>query len=117
MLNVDTHRLTADEGRQLRRRCLWMRLSIGVHVVVSVVCLLNLGHWGQLFWMAPVVPLIILSFVLYVRATRCPRCKQSVWSNPLPDEDGNPGFAMFGQTHPDRCRSCGVGLNPPPESP
>lgn len=105
-----TPRLTADEVRSLRRRCLWMRLSIGVVGVVAVVCLLNFGHWGQVFWMAPVVPGVIVSSVLYVRATRCPRCKQSVWSNPPPDEDGSPGYAMFGQTHPDRCRSCGVGL-------
>lgn len=100
--------LTAEEVRSFRRRFLWMRLAIGAYGVVAVACLLTLGHWGPVFWMAPVVPAVILSFVLYARATRCPRCRQSVWSNPPPGEDGNPGFNLFGQFHPDHCRACGV---------
>lgn len=100
--------LTTEEVRSFRRRFTAMRVSLGFVLVGTLVSLLTLDHLGQFLWLAPILPGVILSFVLYVRATRCPRCRESVWSNPPPGEDGNPGFNLFGQFHPNHCRACGV---------
>ncbi len=111
----DSLSLTADELRAFRRRITAMRVSIVSGLVVALVSVFTLGQFGPVLWIAPVVPVIILSLGLYVRASRCPRCRRSVWSNPPPGEDGNPGLTIFGHLHPDHCRACGVRLSVTPE--
>lgn len=109
MSNPGPISLTADELRSFHRRIAVMRVSLAFDFVVALASLFTLGHWGQLLWLAPVVPAVILSFALYVWAIRCPRCRRNVW-NPPPNEDGTPGLALFGQPHPNHCRAYGVRL-------
>jgi hypothetical protein len=108
----DSAALTADELRAFRRRITVMRVSVGCDLVVALVCVFTLGHLGPVLWLVPVVPAVLLTFALYVRAYRCPRCRRNVW-NPPPGEDGTPGLALFGPAHPDHCRACGVRLARP----
>ena len=110
MPDQDTTGLTADELRAFHRRITAMRVSLAGGLVAALVSGISLGHLSPVLWIAPVVPVMILSHVLHFRASRCPQCRKSVWSNPPPDEDGSPGFALFGHLHPDHCRACGVRL-------
>lgn len=107
----DSLSLTADELRAFHRRIMAMRVSIVGGLVVALVSVISLGHLSPVLWIAPVVPAMILSHALHFRASRCPRCRKSVWSNPPPDEDGTPGLTLFGHLHPDHCRACGVRLS------